>query len=240
MISQPSPNPRLQLLKGRGKSQTHGESQVPLHCTGLADSSFRPFACAGPPDRHTRHLPLSPRRTPIISTILQRAPPGCPAEAATEPVCPSLDLFSLNASPDTVEQLPGPTRPGRLSPPRPPARCRPPATVRQVVAALGWVPWRPTLRQGGDCHSGLGGDPRKHGEANSRCVTKQVVTAAPELRSAGDTGRGQGRPLRQAGTRGLRLPPAATSRLLSASIGLSGPRTSNKWGNTICVLSCLA
>lgn len=82
-----SPTPaRLQLLQGRGESQTHGKSQAPLQSMGLTDSSYPPFACAGPPDKYTCHLPLSPHYTPIISAIVQRALPGCPAEADTEPV----------------------------------------------------------------------------------------------------------------------------------------------------------
>lgn len=50
-----------QLLQGRGESQAPGRSQPSLHGPGLTDSSFQPFACAGPSDRYTSETVLFSR-----------------------------------------------------------------------------------------------------------------------------------------------------------------------------------
>lgn len=45
--------------------QNRGEAGTPLHCPGLVDFSFQPFACDSPPDRYTCYLPLYHTHHPL-------------------------------------------------------------------------------------------------------------------------------------------------------------------------------
>lgn len=119
-----------QLLKGRGESRTQAEARAPLHCVGLADSSFRPPTRASPLVSYTHRLPPSTPSYPPSHT-------GCALlwtlSAWTRCLIRWRGFLHCGA---LFLRLPVPPARSPLSPLQGPMQCRLRAAIQQIAGVL--------------------------------------------------------------------------------------------------------